>query len=1112
MSSLPSGIRDNHTRGPVAQFLREKIVPGSKLSVVSAYFTIHAYETLAKELDAIGELRFLFGEPQFVRALDPDRTIARSFVVDDHGLAPRQRLEQSRVARECAEWITRSVMIRSVRRSNLLHGKMYHVAHNGAEDAIVGSSNFTMKGLGLSTESNIELNLIVDSNRDRADLRRWFDELWSDPALVEDVTQTVLEELNRLYRDNDPQFIYFKTLFHVFDQYLTDRGNLDLIEGPAQFIDTAIWNSLFEFQRDGAKAAINKLMTHNGCIVADSVGLGKTYLALAVIKYFELRNYRVLVLCPKKLRENWTVYQAQNNSELNPFLADRFGYTVLAHTDLSRTTGRSGDIDLAAINWGNYDLVVIDESHNFRNNTRGRIDEEGRRISSRYERLMNDILATGVRTRVLLLSATPVNNNLRDLRNQIHLITAGDDRAFAASIGITSVAELLAGAQRVFTEWAKQSPQYRRTTDLVERLGGGFFTLLDELTIARSRKHVVRYYSDTLAKVGRFPDRLRPISTVAEIDTRGKFLSYDELNEKIEEYRLSLFNPSEYLLTKFRDRYDKRSGRGVRRVEGFTQEEREHYLIGMMKVNFLKRLESSVHSFAISMERTIAKIEGLEKLIHRFKKIRAKEASGEIDSEVDVSTLGGDDPEDEELAAAWEVGGKLKFRLEHLDVDRWLADLSDDKYKLEQLQESARKVNVERDAKLRELKQLIAAKVDNPTTDADERFNRKVLVFTAFADTAEYLYNALESWALARSLHIAKVSGDASGNRTTFGRTGFGDILINFSPRSKRRDCLPSFSGDGEIDLLIATDCISEGQNLQDCDYLVNYDIHWNPVRLIQRFGRIDRIGSRNLAIQMVNFWPTDDLNKYINLKNRVEARMALVDLAATSQEDILTSDEIRDLIHDELNYRDRQLLRLKNEVLDLEDFNENVVLNEFTLDDFRMQLLRFIEANRALLEEAPLGLYAVVPAPSDHPIVRPGVLFCLRRRMPREEASPSNPTTVNPLEPYFLVYIRDDGEVRYNFTQPKSILEIYRSLCAEHPVPYDALCRIFEKRIGNGDTMDHYDTLLRKAVAAIGRGMARRTAAGLASRGGRIGENDHHVRSTDDLELITWLVISEHR
>jgi len=1092
MRTLSSGIRDNHQRGSVGDFLREKIRTNAKLSFVSAYFTIYAFEALKPQLLNIDHLDFLFGEPKFIRTLDPDKTDKKFFKIVDEQLELGKRLQQKQLAKECADWIRSKVDIRSVKQSNLLHGKMYHVCCNEVDDAIMGSSNFTVKGLGLGANSNIELNLEVNDRRDRDDLKNWFEELWQNSELVDDVKDEVLLYLEQLYRNNAPEFIYYKTLYHIFEKFLTDQEKESLLAEQSQLIDTVVWNMLFEFQQDGVKGAINKILTYGGCIIADSVGLGKTFEALAIIKYFELRNHRVLVLCPKKLREYWTNFQAQNNSELNPLLNDRFSYTVLSHTDLNRVRGFSGDINLETINWCNYDLVVIDESHNFRNNTPGKKDEDGNLIrKSRYQRLMEDIIQSGVKTKVLLISATPVNNTLQDLRNQLYFITENRDDAFHTDMGIISLKDTLAAAQRIFTRWSERKEK-RNTKELLDLLSSAFFKLLDQLTIARSRKHIKKYYHESIEKIGRFPNRLKPVSISPAIDRKGRFPSYDKLNDDISSYQLSLFNPSNYVLEEFKDRYEDKA------FPHFTQANREHFLIAMMRVNFLKRLESSAYSFTLTMQRTIEKIEALETRIEQFEKFKAENPDILLDDPDDI------DPEDEDLIPSAFVGKKLKFSLEHIDIDRWKVDLLRDKQQLNSLYTVAKDVTPERDAKLADLKEIIEHRINNPSLTKTGTENRKILIFTAFADTAAYLYRCLKDWIRNEfGMHAAMVSGGSLENRTTFGRNDFNHILTNFSPVSKNRDKMPNMPQDDEIDILIATDCISEGQNLQDCDFLINYDIHWNPVRIIQRFGRIDRIGSINQSVQMVNFWPTDNLDNYIRLKTRVEARMALVDITATGEDNLL--DRVKDIVEDELTYRDKQLLRLREEVLDLEDFDENISLTDFTLDDFRADLMRYIEANRKHLEEAPLGLYAVVPEHPNYSMIRPGVIFCLKQK-----GKSDGNEKVNPTQPYFLIYLYEkDLAVRYNFAQPKKILEIMRLLCVDKTVPYENLCNLFDQQTSNAQDMGSYNFLLDAAIRAIAGSFKRRTAGQLiSSRNGVLPDRKKQVRSSDNFELISWIVI----
>ncbi|MBV5310219.1 helicase-related protein [Chromatium okenii] len=1092
-SSAPTlhGIRDNHQRGKVIDFLAHHVTADSQLAIVSAYFTIYAYDALATELDQIQHLRFLFGEPSFITALDPNKNDKKYFNIADEGLDLANRLRQRDVARRCANWIREKVEIRSMQHANLLHGKLYHIHYGNREHALLGSSNFTQRGLGLSATPNIELNLIVDGDRDRADLKTWFDELWKNQQLVVDVKDAVLRYLEQLYVNHNAEFIYYKTLYHVFERFLISQERDAALFEQTALVDSAIWQALFDFQRDGVKGALRKINAHNGCILADSVGLGKTYTALAVIKYHELRNQRVMVLCPKRLRENWTVYLAQNNSELNPFVRDRFAYTVLSHTDLSRSSGKVDGINLATFNWNQFDLIVIDESHHFRNALRSKRDDSGRIMrKSRYERLLEDIVKSGIKTRVLLLSATPVNNDLRDLRNQIYLITEGRDDAFAKAFGIRSIKEILTDAQKKFIAWAQRSGN-KNANELMADLSVGFFTLLDELTIARSRQHLHKHYQASIAQIGQFPQRKKPDSIFPEIDLQQQFPSYQQLSEDISGYKLSLFNPACYVLPDFAEHY------APHKQLNFTQTTRETFLIGMMKVNFLKRLESSVFSFAITMQRTVEKIEQLEQRLRQF---QAQHQQAEISVQIDEL-----DEEDDELAEAFQVGGKLKFQMAHLDIAAWLNDLAADKQQLSSLANTAQAVTIERDEKLAKLKEIISKKVTHPTTNRNGEKNRKVLIFCAFADTACYLYDALETWVKnSLKVHIALVSGGSKPNRTTLGNPDFTQILIHFAPRAKRREQIAMLPQDEEIDILIATDCISEGQNLQDCDLLVNYDIHWNPVRIIQRFGRIDRIGSLNTEIQLINFWPTPDLNQYINLQNRVEARMALVDIAATAEDNILLPEDLRKLAKDDLSYRDKQLLRLQDEVLDLEDFNESVALTAFTLDDFRLELNSYIQANLVLLQDAPLGLYAVVPVCADYPSIQPGVIFCLRQRLAGDDAD-----AVNPLHPYFLVYVNNDGEVRYHFTSPKQILEIWRALSVDQTKPYAELCDLFDAETQHGQEMSKYNALLIKAVAVIAKQFNEKNSGNLfSSRGGQLIAAAQRIQSATDFDLVTWLVI----
>jgi len=1109
-----SGIRDNASRGKAGDFLRSHLGGETTLSVVSAYFTIHAYHALKAELDNISQLRFLFGDPQFVNQLDKDTKESREFSLTDGQLKLSNQLTQGKLAKECAKWIEEKAEIRTVNQTGLLHGKLYHIQNGVIDHAMLGSSNFTVPGLGLrQSGNNVELNIVVEDNRDRKDLLAWFNEWWSKDELTRDIKDVVLRELARLYSNQSPEFVYYLTLFNIFREFIDGERDADADLTKVQLPDTNIWRTLYSFQKDGAKTAINKIRELNGCILADSVGLGKTFTALAVIKYFELKNERVLVLCPKKLSRNWTIYRSPD--KLNPFTEDKFRYDVLHHTDLSRDKGEVNGLYLETLNWGAYDLVVIDESHNFRNNARAKQEEGEPRKRSRYERLVEDIIVSGSKTKVLLLSATPVNNELSDLRNQVSFIAGGDvardpkpDAAFAQSLNIASVKETTRKAQQHFTLWAKQPPESRTNKDLLQAIGGDFFKLLDGLSIARSRKQISRYYKDEMKRLGGFPKRPKPLSLHPPIDLRPKQISFEELDTEISALSLALYHPTKFLRPDLSEAV--RASYVDERMNGFTQEGRERILISMMKVNFLKRLESSIDSFRLTIQRTIEKTDGLEAKFDQF------EAFKEERPEVDYDVLDPEIDDDDEMdAAEFLVGGKRKFHLGHIDTDKWRKAIKHDRAQLEFLLKRAEKTTPAFDGKLAKLRDQIFEKLDNPSTNSKGKKNRKVLVFTAFADTASYLYDQLKEGICERKAHLALVQGSKE-NRSTFSFSNdFDDILTNFSPISKRRAEQERFPQDEEIDVLIATDCISEGQNLQDCDLLINYDIHWNPVRIIQRFGRIDRIGSLNASVNLVNFWPVADLDRYLNVKHRVEARMALVDLSATQEDNLLENEQVEELISKDLLFRNKQLKRMQDEILDLEDFDDNVTLADFSLDEFRIDLLQFLESRRAELEAAKPGLYAVVPTKEDQPIGQPGVIFCLRHRKqnPKQGKDSSEAAKkINPLGRYYLIYLHDDGTVRLTFTQPKQALNLFRDLAAGLPTAQEKLCDLFDKKTADGSDMKHYDGLIKKALESISHTFTRRAAASLFSgRDGKLPSADETPSELEyEYELLTWLVITD--
>lgn len=1045
-------------------------------------------------------------------SVNKDSKESREFRLTENGLKLENQLKQKKEARECAEWIKEKVEIRSIKQTGLLHGKLYHVKNGEVNQAMLGSSNFTVPGLGLRAEgNNVELNLVVNDDRDREDLLAWFEEWWNEDKLTEDVKGVVLSELERLYANQAPDFVYYLTLYHIFKEFIDGERDADADLKNVQLPDTEIWRKLYSFQKDGAKTAINKIKELNGCILADSVGLGKTFTALAVIKYFELKNERVLVLCPKKLSRNWTIYRSP--STLNPFSNDKLRYDVLHHTDLSRGKGDVNGIDLGTLNWGAYDLVVIDESHNFRNNAKAKQTPGEPIKKTRYERLIKDIIESGSKTKILLLSATPVNNELSDLRNQVSFIAGGDvardatsDSAFAQSLKIQSVKETTRQAQGHFTTWAKQPSERRTNRDLLNAIGGDFFRLLDGLSIARSRKQIVRYYKAEMEKLGGFPHRPKPISLHPPIDLKSGSFSFEELDAEISDLSLALYHPTFHLRKDLPESV--RATYVDERMNGFTQEGREKILISMMKVNFLKRLESSVHSFRLTIARTIEKIDSLNEKFTNFEKYQDQ------NTEVDYDLLNPDLSDDPEFADSdFMIGGKRKFHLGHIDIPKWRKAITHDRAQLEFLLNRAEVVVPARDGKLDELRKKVFAKLDKPTVNKDGKLNRKVLIFTAFADTASYLYEQLSAGIQQRGAHVALVQGSKENHCTMDFSSDFDDILTNFSPLSKSRSEQERFPQDVEIEVLIATDCISEGQNLQDCDLLINYDIHWNPVRIIQRFGRIDRIGSRNESVHLVNFWPVADLDQYLNVKHRVEARMALVDLSATQEDNLLETDQVEELISKELLFRNKQLKRMQDEILDLEDFDDNITLADFSLDEFRTDLLQFLESRRAELEEANSGFYAVVPTKPETPIAQPGVLFCLRHR--KDEKAPAvenkgSAAQINPLGRYYLIYVLDDGTVRLSFAQPKQALNLFRDLAAGEPKAHESLCDLFDNRTNHGADMSHYDVLIKKALSSITHTFTKRAISSLfAGRDGKLPSKEETPTELDnEYELLTWLVI----
>ncbi len=1018
--------------------LEMEIKKGSKLSIAAACFSIYSFQELKKELESIDELRFLFTSPTFTteKAKKEKREFyiprlnrERSLYGTEFEVRLRNELTQKAVAKECATWIKNKVTFKSNISGENMMGFI-----NLDDKNYMPISGFTTVDLGCERGNNA-YNMIQKTempfSKAYIDI---FDSFWNDSSKMQDVTDEVIDNITAAYQENSPDFIYFVTLYNIFNEFLEDISEDELPNEATGFKNSKIWNMLYNFQKDAALAIINKLEKYNGCILADSVGLGKTYTALAVIKYYENRNKSVLVLCPKKLTNNWNTYK--DNYLNNPVAEDRLRYDVLYHTDLSREHGTSNGLDLSRINWGNYDLVVIDESHNFRNG--GRITNKGEENEkeNRYLKLLNNVIRKGVKTKVLMLSATPVNNKFIDLKNQLELAYEGKDDFIDEKLNTARpISIIFRHAQTAFTKWSKYEPQYKTTANLLKMLDFDFFEVLDSVTIARSRKHIQKYYDTT--DVGSFPARLKPMSLRPPLTNLKGAINYNEIFEQLMKLCLTIYTPTYYILPSKLEKYvDLYEDSQV--SVGLTQSGREQGIRRLTAINLMKRMESSVYSFNLTLKRIKDLIEETIKLIDEYDSASSKKLNL-----LDLTNIDDFDPDDQNGEDLFAFGKKVKIEIGDMDYLSWRATLKDDANVLGKLLGMVGKITPEHDSKLQELYSVIRNKIDNPINDD----NKKIIIFTAFADTAEYLYsNVSKVMKDEFGIDTAMVSGTVDG-RTTVPklRCDYNTILTCFSPISKDKALLMP-NDNREIDLLIATDCISEGQNLQDCDYLINYDIHWNPVRIIQRFGRIDRIGSKNQCIQLVNFWPDVTLDEYINLKARVETRMKIVDLTATADDNILSEEEKTDL-----DYRKAQLQRLQDEVVDIEDMTNGISIMDLGLNEYRLDLLEYIK-NHENIDKTPFGLHAVAKTNGDMP---EGVIFVLKNR-----SNTVNIDNKNRLHPFYMVYVSNDGEVVCNHLSPKEMLDKMRYLCKGKVEPFPELYKAFNKETRDGKNMSDISAL----------------------------------------------------
>lgn len=1065
----------------VKEDLQESIRKGSKMSVAAACFSMYAYQELKKQLEQVDEFSFIFTSPTFVKERAekekrefyiPRLNRESSLYGTEFEIKLRNEMTQRAIARECADWIRRKATFKSNTTGENMGGFMT-VASKEEQVAYMPINGFTTVDLGCERGNN-SYNMV---NRIEAPFAtqyiQLFDTLWNDKAKMQDVTDVVVENISSVYNENSPEFIYFITLYHVFSEFLDDISEDVLPNEATGFKQSKIWSMLYDFQRDAVLAIINKLEKYNGCILADSVGLGKTFTALAVIKYYENRNKSVLVLCPKKLAANWNTYR--DNYVNNPIAVDRLNYDVLFHTDLSRNGGTSNGLDLDRLNWGNYDLIVIDESHNFRNGEGGagthKSDGE-----NRYQVLMRKVIRAGVKTKVLMLSATPVNNRFYDLRNQLALAYEGNADVMDQRLNTTkSIDEIFRQAQRAFNAWSELKPEQRTTDALLRTLDFDFFEVLDSVTIARSRKHIERYY-DT-SEIGKFPERLKPISLRPNLTDLNQAIDYNQIYELLSSLTLCIYTPSDYI---FPSKLDKYMDRGKANL---TMQGREFGIQRLMSINLLKRLESSVFSFNLTLKR-------IWQLIHTtIEGIDHYEKYGNADITMYEAGESDFDMEDSNTDF-FSVGKKTKIDLEDMDYKSWRKALQQDADNLELLILMVADITPEHDTKLQTLFRLLDDKMAHPINPG----NKKVIIFTAFSDTAGYLYEHVSEYMKNRyGLDTAVITGAIDGKTTAKGlKPTLNNVLTCFSPISKDKAVLLP-NNPTEIDVLIATDCISEGQNLQDCDYLINYDIHWNPVRIIQRFGRIDRIGSRNAYIQLVNFWPNMTLDDYINLKSRVETRMKITVMTATGDDDLINPEEKGDL-----EYRKQQLKRLQEEVVDLEDMSTGISIMDLGLNEFRLDLLAYIK-NHGDLEKTLRGLHAVVPKTEGCP---EGVIFVLKN-----VNNSVNIDNQNRIHPFYLVYISTEGEIVCDYLNPKGLLDDVRLLCRGKSEPIKALCAQFNRETDDGRNMSEMSELLSMAIDSIIDAKADNDIDSLFKSGGTSALMSA-VSGLDDFELICFFVV----
>lgn len=1033
------------------------------INIVNDKLTLSVFALLEKNLKNVKEINFVIRDTKFV----PDKTeLSHEFEItpndvlyNAYDITEKNKLEHFAKAKAMHDFIKQHVNVKKVNPRVNIGGNVLIIDD---DFMIQGSSSLELAPKKKSRTQNFNFDTMLNGSIDKEQIvgtKKMFEQIWYNEQVSTDYKQELLQSLSYIYKDHSPEFLYYFTLNELFGHQL-DSGVERFERDSDKFKRTQIWEALFDFQKDCVVSAIQKLQKYGGCIIADSVGLGKTFEALAVIKYFEIKMDNVLVLTPAKLYDNWNSFKGNYKDS---FLKETFNYKIMFHTDLSRYKGdsKSGQ-DLKRFDWGNFDLVVIDESHNFRNRN-DRYDENDQLIMTRYARLLQEVMKQGKNnTKVLLLSATPVNNSLVDLKNQISIITSDRDFAFKDD-GIGSVDNLLRRTSMLINQWEEQ--ENHKKNELLDSLPSDFYKLLEMLTISRSRKHITGYYGDK--GIGKFPEKNKPLTYYPEIDKEIQLLKFADANEILEQLTLAVYTPTKYIRGEYQGHYIKKYNLTGKRGGKMDFDTQSKGMVVLHRFNLFKRLESSVYSFAETLRRLLERIE---------RTIATIESGGYslFESEFDTELEDGE---------ATYLEGKYEIDVNHLRAIDFLADLEGDKLILDRLYQDAKIIlDNRRDAKIDRLQELL---IDKITKTPYNQGNRKVIIFTAFADTANYIYAQISSELLKAHLYTACVTG---GNIKTTNQnidSDFNSVLCAFSPQSKMKKEIPAKE---QVDILIGTDCISEGQNLQDCDTIINFDIQWNPVSLIQRFGRIDRIGSTNSCIQMINFFPNVALNEYLGLEQRVKGKMTTLNIVSTGDEDFLTPEM------NDFNFRRRQLERLKDEVIDIDDATENISLSDLNMNEYLYELSTYI-SNHTEVNKVPTGIYSVTDG------MNQGVLLCFKHSNLSDK-----PKSDSSLYPYYIIYISNDGEVLYGNSQAREVLKVFRKLCYGKSEPMREYFDRFLNRTNQVTDMSFYSNLLNKAVKSI-KGVEEEKAISFAFDFS--GFNNSFADDTiDDFELISFLVV----